>query len=244
MADTVIVTGAAGGIGSAVVRTLRDKEYRVVGIDVADAHESGKDFLRIDLSNLSSTKRVGELSEQLADTIQSDRLVGLVNNAALQIVRPFNELTVEHMVDSLQVNCVAPFVLAKASFDYLKKSHGTIINIGSIHSKLTKPGFVAYATSKSAVQGLTRAMAVELGRDIKVCAIIPAAIATPMLTAGFEDNPQGLSELSSFHPAGIVGNTDEVGELVNLLIGGSLPFSNGAVWNIDGGISGVLHDPG
>lgn len=244
MTDVVIVTGAAGGIGSAVVRTLRDRKYRVISIDVANAHEPGKDFLRIDLSNLSSTKRVGELNEQLAEAIDSDRLVGLVNNAALQIVRPFSELTVEHVIDSLQVNCVAPFALAKVSFDYLKKSHGTIVNIGSIHSKLTKPGFVAYAASKSAVEGLTRAMAVELGGDIKVCAILPAAIATPMLTAGFEDNPHGLNELSSFHPAGIVGNTDEVGELVNLLIGGSLPFSNGAVWNLDGGISGVLHDPG
>ena len=244
MADAVIVTGAAGGIGSAVVRNLRDSKYRVIGIDVADAHELEKDFLKIDLSSLNSAARVVELSEQLAEVINADRLVGLVNDAALQIVRPFNELTVEHVIDSLQVNCVAPFALAKASFDYLKKSHGTIVNIGSIHSKLTKPGFVAYAASKSALEGLTRAMAVELGRDIKVCAIMPAAIATPMLTAGFEDNPQGLSELSSFHPAGIVGNTDEVGELVNLLIGGSLPFSNGAVWNIDGGISGVLHDPG
>jgi NAD(P)-dependent dehydrogenase (short-subunit alcohol dehydrogenase family) len=243
VADTVIVTGAAGGIGSAIVRILRDNNYRVVCIDVADAHELGKDFLRIDLSNLSSSKRVGELSEQLAEAIDSDRLVGLVNNAALQIVKPFNELTVEQVMDSLQVNCVAPFALAKASFDYLKKPHGTIVNIGSIHSKLTKPGFVAYAASKSAVEGLTRAMAVELGASIRVCAIIPAAIATPMLTAGFEDNPQGLNKLSSFHPAGIVGSTDEVGELVNLLIGGSLPFSNGAVWNLDGGISGVLHDP-
>lgn len=244
MADTVIVTGAAGGIGSAIVRNLRDNKYRVIGIDVADAHEVGKDFLKIDLSSLNSTVGVAELSEQLAEAINADRLVGLVNNAALQIVRPFNELTVEHMIDSLQVNCVAPFALARASFAYLKKSHGTIVNIGSIHSKLTKPGFVAYAASKSAVEGLARAMAVELGRDIKVCAILPAAIATPMLTAGFDDNPQDLNELNSFHPAGIVGNVDEVGELVNLLIGESLPFSNGAVWNLDGGISGVLHDPG
>ena len=243
MTDVVIVTGAAGGIGSAVVRTLRARKYRVISIDVADAHETGKDFLRVDLSNLSSTKRVGELNEQLAEAIDSDRLVGLVNNAALQIVRPFNELTVEHVIDSLQVNCVAPFALAKASLCHLKKSHGTIVNIGSIHAKLTKPSFVAYATSKAALEGLTRAMAVELGGDIKVCAIMPAAIATPMLAAGFEDNPQGLNKLNSFHPAGIVGNTDEVGELVNMLIGESLPFSNGAVWNLDGGISGVLHDP-
>lgn len=243
MADTVIVTGAAGGIGSSVVRNLRDSKYRVIEIDVADAHEPGKDFLKIDLSSLNSSARVSELSQQLAETINTDRLVGLVNNAALQIVRPFNELTVEHVIDSLQVNCVAPFALAKASLCHLQTSHGTIVNIGSIHAKLTKSGFAAYSTSKSALAGLTRAMAVELGRDIKVCAIMPAAIATPMLTAGFADNPQGLNELNSFHPAGIVGHVDEVGELVNLLIGESLPFCNGAVWNLDGGISGVLHDP-
>ncbi|WP_435219105.1 SDR family NAD(P)-dependent oxidoreductase [Luminiphilus sp. nBUS_07] len=244
MTDVVIVTGAAGGVGSAVVRTLRDRKYRVIGIDVADVYEPGKDSLKIDLSSLNSTAGVDELSEQLAEAINADRLVGLVNNAALQIVCPFNELTVEHVINSLQVNCVAPFVLAKASFDHLKKSHGTIVNIGSIHSKLTKPGFVAYATSKSAIEGLTRAMAVELGGDIKVCAIVPAAIATPMLTAGFENNPQGLNELNSFHPAGIVGSINEVGKMVSLLIGDSLPFSNGALWNLDGGISGVLHDPG
>lgn len=243
MDDTVIVTGAVGGIGSAVVRNLRDSKYRVIGIDVADAHEPDKDFLKIDLSSLNSTAGLSELSQQLAEMINTDRLVGLINNAALQIVRPFNELTVEHVIDSLQVNCVAPFALVKASLNHLKKSHGTIVNIGSIHAKLTKPGFGAYSTSKSALEGLTRAMAVELGRDIKVCAIMPAAVATPMLTAGFEDNPRGLNELHSFHPAGIVGSVDEVGRLVNLLIGESLPFCNGAIWNLDGGISGVLNDP-
>ena len=242
MTDVVIVTGAAGGIGSAVVRTLRDRKYRVISVDVADVHEPGKDFLRIDLSNLSSTKRVGELNEKLAEAIDSDRLVGLVNNAALQIVRPFSELTVEHVIDSLQVNCVAPFALAKVSFDYLKKSHGTIVNIGSIHSKLTKPGFIGYATSKAALEGLTRSMAVELGGQVKVCCISPAAIDTPMLESGFVEDPEALARLNSYHPTGVIGKPSEVALLVRFLISKQLAFTNGAVWNLDGGIGSVLHD--
>src|SRR3546814_1878609 len=76
-----------------------------------------------------------------------------------------------------------------------------------------KPAFVAYATSKAALSGMTRAMAVELGARVRVNAIEPAAIDTPMLRAGFEGNDAGYEQLRIFHPVKAIGSAYELGVL-------------------------------
>src|SRR3546814_5507046 len=103
-----------------------------------------------------------------------------------------------------------------------------VLNIRSIHARLTKPGFAAYATSKAALSGLTRAMAVELGSRVRVNAIEPAAIATPMLRAGFADNENGYRQLNDLHPSGNIGSPDELAQLARLLIASDNNFLNGA----------------
>jgi NAD(P)-dependent dehydrogenase (short-subunit alcohol dehydrogenase family) len=108
---------------------------------------------------------------------------------------------------------------------------------------LTKPNFSAYATSKSALEGLTRALAVELGSSVRVNAIAPAAIETPMLQAGFEGNPDGLTQLANHHPSGRLGQAGEVAQLAHFIAQFPSRFLNGAVLGLDGGIAARLHDP-
>ena len=167
----------------------------------------------------------------------------LINNAATQIVAPVEQLTTDDWHTTLDVNLISPFLLTQALLSELQKAQGSIINIASIHARLTKPHFAAYATSKAALVGLTRSLAVELGGRVRVNAICPAAIATSMLEAGFEANPHGLAKLASHHPSGCIGTTEDVARAALFLAEAEGAFLIGDVLGLDGGIASRLHDP-
>jgi NAD(P)-dependent dehydrogenase (short-subunit alcohol dehydrogenase family) len=109
---------------------------------------------------------------------------------------------------------------------------------------LTKKNFVAYATSKAALSGMTKAMAVDLGGRVRVNAIEPAAIETDMLKAGFEGKSELYRQLEAYHPLGRIGRPEEVARLALAMIEGGIDFLDGACVGLDGGISGCLIDPG
>ena len=115
--------------------------------------------------------------------------------------------------------------------------------MSSVHATATKPGFIAYATSKTALVGLTRSLAVDLGPRVRVNCILPAATDTPMLRAGFEGNPQGLAELGAMHPIGRIATPEEVAHVAVFLASKDAAVITGAAFAIDGGIGGRLHDP-
>lgn len=167
----------------------------------------------------------------------------IVHNAALQRLGLFSQLSAFDWLDTLAVNLIAPVAISRALLPQLKSHRGSIVHIGSIHSHLTKPGFTAYATSKAALAGLTRAMAVELGGLVRVNAIEPAAIATPMLEAGFAATPDLKAQLQAFHPTGSIGSPADVGRAVLFLLDPSNSFVNGCVLPLGGGIHCRLHDP-
>jgi NAD(P)-dependent dehydrogenase (short-subunit alcohol dehydrogenase family) len=138
---------------------------------------------------------------------------------------------------------IAPFLLAQGLLPCLEADSGSVINIASVHAHATKPGFVCYATSKAALVGLTKAMAVDLGPRGRVNAICPAATATPMLQAGFADNPTAFAQLSSMHPRGRIARPAEIADLAFFLASNQADFLTGTSIYADGGISTRLHDP-
>jgi NAD(P)-dependent dehydrogenase (short-subunit alcohol dehydrogenase family) len=180
---------------------------------------------------------------QIQDLVGDAGLSVLVNNAATQVLGGVDSLTVSDWHHTLDVNLLAPFVLTQGLLPPLEKAHGCVINISSIHARLTKPNFVAYATSKAALSAMTRAMAVDLGSRVRVNAIEPAAIETDMLKSGFAGQPEKFAELQACHPQGRIGSPEEVAALALSVAGGELRFLHGACIGIDGGISGRLHDP-
>jgi NAD(P)-dependent dehydrogenase (short-subunit alcohol dehydrogenase family) len=99
-----------------------------------------------------------------------------------------DEIKLEDWNQTMNVNLTGPLMLSQFFLAKLHKSGGSIINIASIHHQLTKKRFIAYATSKSALIGLTKAMSVDLQGWVRVNAISPAAIDTPMLRAGFDND--------------------------------------------------------
>lgn len=236
---SVLITGVNGGIGQSLAIHFNAQGWHVIGTDIQPTSGCGSvhEFIPCDLA-----AGVGPIGKYLGG--QPDRKIHcLINNAAIQITGHFSDISTANLLTSLQVNVVAAFSLSKILFDYLEATRGTIINISSIHSALTKPGFLAYSVSKAALSGLTRAMALDIGNKVRVNAIEPAAIATEMLIQGFGDNIDGLNELSNYHPTGTLGDPEEVARLAHLIASEQLPFLNGSCINIDGGIRSRLHDP-
>jgi len=244
---TAFITGANGAIGQALCSAFHDAGWLVIASDKASS-PSAKSitdaYIPADLERLCQDDTYQDCFFSLLRTeLSNSGLHVLINNAAVQIVLPIEQLSVDDWHTTLDVNLIAPFLLTKAFLPELQKANGSIINIASIHAQLTKPHFAAYATSKAALVGMTRSLAVELGNHVRVNAICPAAIATPMLEAGFEDDLQGLAQLTSYHPSGCIGATKDVVEAALYLAEAEGAFLNGTVISLDGGIASRLHDP-
>ncbi|MCU0394198.1 MAG: SDR family oxidoreductase, partial [Thermoflexibacter sp.] len=166
----------------------------------------------------------------------------LINNAAVQLLSPTETNALADWYETMNVNLTAPMLLSQLFLPMIEKEGGSIINIASIHQQLTKPRFVSYATSKSALVGLTKAMAVDLQGRIRVNCISPAAIETDMLRAGFNHDEDALNALKKLHPVQRIGYPEEVARLALFLASEQAKFINGANLQLDGGISSVLHD--
>ena len=242
---SVLITGASGGIGAALCREFRSTGWRVLGTDRAGSTDPGCDaFLPLDLAAFASDSGVrSDWVNRVREVLDGGSFDALVNNAAVQRLNPTAAATQEDWELSLSVNVVAPFLLVQAFLPELERARGGVVNIGSIHASQTKPGFVAYATSKSALAGMTRALAVDLGGRVRVNAILPAAIRTPMLEAGFEGRPEDRRRLDEYHPAGRIGEPEEVARLAVFLASESSGFLTGACIGLDGALSVRLHDP-
>ncbi len=240
---TALVTGAAGGIGKSVCEVFLREGYKVVGVDCCETVGLPYEVIHFDISKLGCSDYVCEDFYQRVENLAEGRLDALVNNAAVQIVKPINSITQADWDVTLNTNLLAPFWLIKRSLPMLRAAKGSIVNITSIHAALTKREFTVYATSKGAMVSLTRALAIELAPDVRVNAVIPAATDTPMLRDGFRDNLKGLRELGDYHPLGRIAQPEEIAQVVFYLAGPHASFITGTAINVDGGIGASLHDP-
>ncbi len=241
MNKCVILTGSAGGIGSQISRSL-GKEYVVLGFDKSE--KEGTEFL--DLMRFSNSYDAQEeFYEKIKNKCEQDdlSLYGIINNAAVQKIGPLDSLRLDDWDETISVNLTAPMLLAKIFKQELISSNGCIINISSVHAISSKPGFSFYATSKAALTGLTRSLALELAPNVRVNALLPAAIETNMLKKGFVDKEEEYTQLKSFHPLNTIGTTNDVAEMVKFLLSENAKFITGSSIPIDGGILSRLHDP-
>jgi NAD(P)-dependent dehydrogenase (short-subunit alcohol dehydrogenase family) len=241
----VLVTGAAGGIGEAICEVFSQAGYRVIGVDRLAVEAKPYEMLRFDIGKLGDKDddSVEAFYAQIEECVGGE-MNALINNAAIQIIRPVENVTVSDWEKTLNTNLLASFWLTQRFLPLLRAARGSVVNIASIHATLTKPGFSMYATSKGALVSLTKALALELAPVIRVNAIIPAATDTPMLRSGFKENPEGFQRLAKYHPMERIARPQEVAQLALYLAGQQAGFITGSAMSIDGGIGACLHDPG
>jgi NAD(P)-dependent dehydrogenase (short-subunit alcohol dehydrogenase family) len=242
----VLITGASGGIGRALVKTFDEAGYDVIATDILAAPPEMRSthFITADLQKTVEDEayaaaRIAEIRRYL----NGRPLKGLINNAAIQILGEARNLSRADWRNTMDVNLLAPFFWTQSLLPELEAAMGCVVNISSIHARLTKGRFAAYATSKAALSALTRSLAIELGSRVRVNAIEPAAIDTQMLRAGFKDDENGFRRLESFHPSGCIGAPEQIGRLALMLVEADSMFLNGAVIPLGGGIEARLHDP-
>jgi NAD(P)-dependent dehydrogenase (short-subunit alcohol dehydrogenase family) len=249
MKRVAVITGAGGGIGAALCAAFRSAGYRVIalehpGVSLASRIAAPDVALTADLEAIVTDGRArADLVRAVLEAAGGDPIQVLVNNAATQRLGSTADASAGDLAATLAVNVTAPFLLVQGLLPALEKARGSVVNIGSVHATATKPGFVAYATSKSALSGLTRALAVDLGGRVRVNGIAPGAIATPMLEAGFEGQPKARAALAASHPMGRIGTPEEVAAAAVWLASEGAAFVTGAELAVDGGVSRRLHDP-
>lgn len=241
-----LITGAAGGIGRALVQEFVANGCAVIATDKPPqpADMACTHYLQADLARTVSDEDYGNgVLAQVKAIVDSHGLHALINNAAIQILGGADNLTRSDWQQTLHVNLLAPFFWAQALLPELEAAKGSIVNVSSVHARLTKRNFVAYATSKAALSGMTRAMAVDLGSRVRINAIEPAAIATDMLKAGFVGQLEKYHQLEECHPSHCIGQPGEVAHLAVAITSGDMAFMHGACIGLDGGIAARLFDP-
>ena len=241
----VLITGALGGIGVHLCDVLARDGYKVIAVDRKAAPSDFQyAFVKYDISTLHTDHNAfGSFQRQVNELVDDHPLCGIVNNAAVQVVRNTAELEWDDWERTFGTNVFAPFFLVRAFLSQLRENTGSVVNMASIHARLTKRDFTAYSTSKGALISLTRAMALDLAPDVRVNAIMPAATDTPMLREGFEGNPDGYEMLGRFHPLGRIARPEEIADVAVFLMSPKSSFMTGSTVWVDGGIGGVLSDP-
>jgi len=241
---TALVTGSEGGLGVALCKAFAAAGYRVVGADTKRRAAACDAFVEIDLATAcADCASLKTAVDRLRRAIGDHRLAVVVNNAAKQILGRLRDVTHEDWHLTMATNLTAPFFLIQALAPDLERGRGSVVNIGSVHARATKPGFVSYATSKASLIGLTQAMAVDLAPGIRVNAVNPAAIDTAMLRAGLQGGESSFARLAERHPLGRIARPEEVAKVVVFLASDDAGFMTGAAVDVDGGILRRLHDP-
>jgi len=245
---TMLITGAAGGIGRATVKVFADHGWRVFGVDRQpkyDEFPTNGVYIQADIS-------LPEQLESIYDKVmaETDKLDAVVNNAAVQIAKPLIETTAEEWDLVLASNLRSVFLGAKLAYPLLKvRGGGAIVNTSSVHAVATSANIAAYAASKGGLLALTRAMAIEFAPDnIRVNAILPGAVDTPMLRAGLNrghvghgDMQERLDNLAAKTVNGRVGQPEEIGSVIYFLADNTQSsFITGQALIADGGATARL----
>ena len=245
---TMLITGAAGGIGRATLKLFADKGWRVIGVDRATFGEPFPEnglFIQSDIS-------IGENLESIFNQVRAftGTLHALVNNAALQIAKPILETTVEEWDAVMASNLRSVFLGIKLAHPLLKAAGGgAIVNVSSVHAVATSADIAAYAASKGGLLALTRAVAIEFAPDnIRANAILPGAVDTPMLRAGLsrghvsgDDIVARLDNLARKTVSGRVGTSEEIAHAIYFLADGTQSsYMTGQALIVDGGATARL----
>lgn len=239
---SVLITGGGSGIGEGTARLFASKGAKVT------ISGRRKDKIEAVAASIGPACRavVGDVTVHAdreamiaAAVAHGGKLDVLVNNAANMYRQAIGQYTEDFLKDAFNTNVISGMMLASQSVPHLEKSHGSIIFLGSIHNRRAYPGASPYATTKAAVEGLTRVMAAELGRrQIRVGCVLPGAVVTEInLRAGLftpEQSAARYAAIAPDHALGRVGTDTEIAEAIEFLARSE--WITGVALEVDGGL--------
>lgn len=238
-----LVTGGGSGIGLAIAEKFVQQNMRTV--------IAGRDQSKLD----AAKERLGALCETVSIDLNDlneipkfvERIVNsygsidvLVNNAGINMKKEFTEVTNEEFQKILLTNLSAVFALSREVVKCMldKNIKGSIINISSMASRYGIPKVIAYTASKSAIEGMTRAMAVELSpKGIRVNCIAPGFIATDMSAKALNNDPERKAKALGRTPMGELGMPADIGDAAVFLATDASKYITGVILPVDGGNS-------
>jgi NAD(P)-dependent dehydrogenase (short-subunit alcohol dehydrogenase family) len=245
--QVAVVTGGATGIGRATAGCLLRGGASVLIVDVKEVEGN------------SAVEELGELAPRIAffraDIASATQCIlavrdavrrfggvdVLVNNAGIQTFGGPVDTTEEVWDRTMNVNLKGHWLMSKAAIpEMLRRGRGAIVNVSSVQGLASQRNVVAYSTSKHAMVGLTRSMAVDLAPlGIRVNCVCPGSVDTPMIRGiiSQDRNPEQLERtLNRMHPIGRMGKPEEIAEVIGFLASSRASFMTGSIVTADGGL--------
>jgi NAD(P)-dependent dehydrogenase (short-subunit alcohol dehydrogenase family) len=235
-----IVTGGASGLGYAIAKKFAANNIRTIIMgrneaklrEACDSIGANAEFIKCDVTDFKSLPRA-------VDSVvkKYGRIDILVNNAGIHLKKPFLEVTDDEFNQVFLTNATAVFSLTREVVRIMKeKKSGSILNISSMAAQYGIPLVIAYSAAKAAVEGMTRAMAVECSPEgIRVNCIAPGFIKTKMSGKALDNDPERKRKVLSRTPMGRLGTPEEVADAAFYLVSEEASFITGVVLPVDGG---------
>ena len=246
----VVVTGAGSGIGRAcaIESAIEGAQVIVADINIVGADETVRQIAANKCKAVSFKTDVSqpESVKQLVDfTINSfSKIDALINNAAIQINKTIEDITFEEWNLQMSVNVGGIFLCSKYFLPFLRVTKGNIVNMSSVNGFFVEPMCAGYCTTKAAIIGLTKAMAIDHGHEgVRINCICPGYIDAGLAEGYFQSQPDPAKariEAGKLHALWRIGKPEEVARVAVFLAGDDASFMTGASVVVDGGFGSGL----